>query len=188
MDGIDYNIKDQNGRTPFHILCLDGMIYTIDQNAPINHFQLCAEFLMDHGANIYAQDKDGNAPLHLAMLIAEEASDRYSDDAEWTCTRLLEYLLHQCHMRFDIINHHHRTARDMYPYHDNMEIFDYPIRRSLYSYLRETWIFTMMMMTQIATTRARTVPNMLCITIPMTLLCHVPTNRTKSGRRRRNGE
>lgn len=52
---INVNARTSNGSTALHAACFNGHLEIVDS-------------LLEHNANIEIEDKDGNLPIHLAVL------------------------------------------------------------------------------------------------------------------------
>lgn len=51
----DIDVKDENGRTPLHLACMN------------KHFEI-AKILIENGADVNVIDNEGKTPLHYASM------------------------------------------------------------------------------------------------------------------------
>ncbi len=97
--GVDLNIKDKNGMTPLHNLCIN-----------INSHSTYCKYLIKKGANINHKNNKGRTPIHLAcfvkrqsiceMLIKEKADINAVDTKLNTPLHLLVKNLNTINMNF----------------------------------------------------------------------------------------
>lgn len=109
LSNANINVADGHGQTALHSVIEDGNALQGSRNR--NTKIELVNFLLGHGADIHAINRDGETPLHLAVYEAEEIISYEIEDFD-TAAQIVHLLLEEG-VDTTVMNHKGKTALDL---------------------------------------------------------------------------